>query len=177
MTLPPRTENGRKGGVILPLKMRCALSHYLLIIFLAFSFCLTFNVVDGNAYGIRTGFGKVIVEGVPLGVDYSMRRDSKFPLVIKNDSDETLKIRLDVVVPTEDEVQQGYEPIADISWITLEKDTFLIEPGKEAETDVIISVPDRSEYSKKRYHVFIWSRTVGKSLGVGIKSKLLFSTQ
>jgi hypothetical protein len=39
------------------------------------------------AYGLRTGFGKVILENVPIGAEYSMRRNAQFPLIIENNSD------------------------------------------------------------------------------------------
>lgn len=126
------------------------------------------------AYGLRTGFGKVILEDVPMGKSYSMRRDSKFPLVIKNESDKKIEVELEVLVPEESEVQEGYEAIPDIGWIALEKDSFIVEPGGEAETDVTIYIPYNEEYLGRKFHVFIWSHTIGESLGIGINSKLLF---
>ena len=58
--------------------------------------------------GLRTGFGKVVLENIPIGKTYSMRRDSKFPLVVKNESDKTIDLKLEVLIPEEGEVQQGY---------------------------------------------------------------------
>lgn len=126
------------------------------------------------AYGLKTGFGKVILENVPLGETYSMRKDSNFPLIVKNESPGQIKLKLEVLIPEESEVQEGYEAIPDKGWITLEKDMFTVEPGGEAETDVVIRVPDDEEYLGRKFHVFIWSHTIEESLGIGIKSKLLF---
>lgn len=128
-------------------------------------------------YGLRTGFGKVILENVPMGKVYSMRRDSEFPLVIKNESDRRLELKLEVLVPEQNEVQEGYEAIPEVSWVTLEKDSFTIEPGGEAETDVFIHIPYDERYLGRRFHVFIWSHTIGESVGIGIKSKLLFKIE
>ena len=125
--------------------------------------------------GLRTGFGKVVLENIPIGKTYSMRRDSKFPLVVKNESDKTIDLKLEVLIPEEGEVQQGYEPLPDTSWITLENNSFTVEPNGEAETDVIINVPDDRLYVGRKFHVFIFSHTTGGSLGIGLKSKLLFS--
>lgn len=126
------------------------------------------------AYGLKTGFGKVILENVPMAKAYSMREDSNFPLVVKNESPRQIKLKLEVLIPEESEVQEGYEAIPDAKWITLEEDMFTVEPGGEAETDVIIHVPDNEEYLGRKFHVFIWSHTIEESLGLGIKSKLLF---
>lgn len=130
-----------------------------------------------HAYGLRTGFGKVALENVPMGVEYSMRKDSKFPLVLENNSDSVVEVRIEVLVPQGDEVQQGYEPIPSTDWIRLEKNSFTIEPNGKAETDVIINIPNKEKYAGRKFHVFIWSHTVGESLGIGIRSKLLFSVE
>ena len=127
------------------------------------------------AGGLRTGFGKVVLEDVPIGKTYSMRKDSKFPLVIKNESDKSVNLRLEVLIPKEGEIQQGYEPLPDDRWITLENSIFTVEPNGEAETDVIINIPDDRQYLGRKFHVFILSCTTGESLGIGLKSKLLFS--
>jgi len=127
------------------------------------------------AFGLKTGFGKVVLENVPMGKEYSMSKDSKFPLVIKNESDKEINLKVEVLVPEISEVQEGYEAIPDASWVTLEKDSFIIEPNGEAETDVIIHIPYDKDYPGRKFHVFIWSHTIGDSIGVGIKSKLLFN--
>jgi len=128
-----------------------------------------------HAYGLKTGFGKVILENVPMGVEYSMRKDSKFPLVIDNNSDSVVEIKIEVLVPEGNEVQKDYEPIPSADWIKLEKSSFTIEPKGKAETDVVINIPYKEEYLGRKFHVFIWSHTIGESLGIGIRSKLLFS--
>lgn len=130
-----------------------------------------------EAYGLRTGFGKVVLEDVPMGVEYSMRRDSKFPLVIENNSDSPVDVKVEVLAPKEGEVQEGYEPVPNTNWIKLEKDSFTIGPNGKAETDVIMNIPYKKEYMGRKFHVFIWSHTVGESLGIGIRSKLLFSVK
>lgn len=116
-----------------------------------------------------------MLNDIPAGVEYSMRRDAKFPLVIENNSDNTVELRIEVLIPQTNEIQKGYEPIPGAGWIKIEKDSFTIEPNGKAETDVIISIPDKKEYRGRKFHVFISSYTVGQSLGIGIKSKLLFS--
>lgn len=118
-----------------------------------------------------------MLENIPIGAEYSMRKDAKFPLVIENNSDSVVELKIEVLSPQADEVQKGYEPIPDIGWVRLEKDLFLIAPNGNAETDVVIRVPDREEYCGRKFHVFISSWTVGRSLGLGIKSKLLFGVK
>ncbi|MFH1442373.1 MAG: hypothetical protein ABIH18_10095, partial [Candidatus Omnitrophota bacterium] len=99
------------------------------------------------------------------------------PLVIENNSDNEVELKIEVLVPQADELQKGYEPIPNAGWIKLEKNSFIIKPNGKAQTDVIISIPDKKEYRGRKFHVFISSYTVGQSLGIGIKSKLLFSVE
>ena len=127
------------------------------------------------AYGLRTGFGKVILEDVPMNTEYSMRQDAQFPLVIENNSGKEIELQLEVLAPQKDEIQEGYEAIPDTGWIRLEQDSFVVEPYGKAETDVIILVPYNEEFLEKKFHVFIWSHTIGESLGIGLKSKLLIT--
>ena len=140
-------------------------------------FALGMVCPSGPSYadGLRTGFGKVILENIPIGVIYSMRKDSKFPLSIKNESDRKISIKIEVVIPKEGEIQEGYEAIPDTSWIILEQNQFTIEANGAAETDVVINIPDDKKYIGRKFHVFILSYTTGESLGIGLKSKLLFS--
>lgn len=106
-----------------------------------------------------------------------MRRDSKFPLRIKNESDRTVNLKIEVLIPGEGEVQQGYEPVPETGWISLEKNQFAVGPNDEVETDVLIDVPYDSKYAGRKFHVFIMSYTTGESLGIGLKSKLLFGVE
>jgi len=145
---------------------------YVLIILMGISY-----TDISHAYGLRTGFGKVTLEDIPSGQAYSMREDAKFPLKLTNKGDNEMQLQIDILIPQEGDIQEGYEPIPDTDWIKLEKDFFLIEGKGTVETDVVIEIPDKEEYAGRKFHVFIWSHTVGESLGIGIKSKLLFSVK
>lgn len=140
-----------------------------------FTIVIICPVGPSHADGLRTGFGKVILENIPIGTTYSMRRDSKFPLVIKNESDKKINLKIEVVIPNPGEIQEGYEAIPDSGWIRLEKNQFSVEPNDSAETDIMISIPYNKGYIGRKFHVFIFSYTTGGSLGIGLKSKLLFS--
>lgn len=127
------------------------------------------------AGGLSTTFGEVLVENLPLGKTYSMEKEGKLPLIITNTSREKVSLKIEVLSPQEGELKEDFEPIPDIDWIRLSQREFVVDPGRSARTDVVISVPDDKEYLGKKYQVFIWSHTVGRTIGVGLKSKLLFT--
>lgn len=127
------------------------------------------------AGGLSTGFGEVLVENLPLGKAYSMGKEAKLPLIITNTSNNKVSLKIEVLLPQESELKRGFEPIPDINWIELSQKEFVIGPAQSAKTDVIISIPGDEQYLGKKYQVWIWSHTVGRAIGVGLKSKLLFT--
>ena len=144
----------------------------------ALLFLVLWAIFESNlsfAAGISTRFGDVTVENLAIGNRYSMRETARLPLVIQNNSDSTIEVRIDVLPPAESELKPGYEPIPDISWIELEKRELVIGPRMHGETDVFINIPDDKKFENKKYQVYIWSHSVGGTIGLGLKSRLRFS--
>lgn len=141
---------------------------------LTISLCL---VESASAGGLGTTFGEVLVEDLPIGEAYSMEKEANLPLVIHNTSEQKVDLKIEVLSPQEGELKETYQSIPDVEWIEIIQREFVVEPGEFAKTDVIISVPDDEQYRGKKYQVFIWSHTVGRAIGVGLKSKLLFTVR
>jgi len=132
-------------------------------------------VPHADAGGLSTTFSEVHLNHLKAGGEYSMEEAVQFPLVVHNSSDEEVELVVEVLYPTEEELKEGFEPIPDISWIRLKREYFTMGPGENAKTDVLIKIPDNEQYSGKSYQVYLWSHTIGRSLGVGLKSRLLFT--
>ena len=117
-----------------------------------------------------------MLENLETGKAYSTKEVANLPLAVVNTGDEPVDLKIEVLMPDETELKEGFEPIPDLSWIKLEQTELKGNKHNEAAaTDVIISIPDDAKYSGKKYQVFIWSHTVGRNIGVGLKSKLLFT--
>jgi len=134
--------------------------------------CLAMPLFAG---GLSTSFGEVKVANLKIGQEHSMEETADFPLVVCNTSDEVIELKMEALYPKDAELKDGYQPIPDINWIVLEQDYFVLDPGDEAKTDVIIKIPDDNVLSGRKYQVYLWSHTIGRSLGVGLKSRLLFT--
>jgi len=130
---------------------------------------------SAEAGGLSTTFGEVIIENLKIGQTYSVRQLANIPLTVLNRGDRSVQLKMDILRPQESELKKGYEPIPDTSWVSLEQNFFVIEPKGKAETDVFISIPDDERYLGGKYHVWIWSHTVGGMIGLGLKSRLLFT--
>ncbi len=141
-------------------------------------FALALSLMANFAYaaGLSTTFSEVTLEGLEIGKNYSTKELAGLPLAVVNTGDESIDLKAEVLLPDVSELKEGYESIPDINWIKLKRTSFKnIKPKKAAVTDVKISIPADDIYKGKRYHVFIWTHSVGSVIGVGLKSKLLFT--
>jgi len=128
------------------------------------------------AKGLSTGFSEVTLEELETGRTYSTKEIAGLPLVVVNTGEEPVDLKVELLMPDASELKEGYEPIPDLGWVRLEQTEFSgIQSKEAAETDVVIDVPNDDIYRGKKYQVYIWSHTTGTAIGVGLKSKLLFS--
>lgn len=129
-----------------------------------------------EAAGLSTGFSEVTLENLEIGKSYSTKEVAKLPLVVVNTGNEPIDLKIELLMPQSEELKEGFQAIPDLGWIKLEQTDFReIQPNEAATCDVIISIPGEAQYQGKKYQLFIWSHTVGRRIGVGLKSKLLFS--
>ncbi len=127
------------------------------------------------AGGLSTAFSKVEVKNLVPGITYSTEETIGLPLEVKNTSDYEVELKIDILMPQEDELKDGFMPIPDLGWISLDEDHFFIEAGGTGKTDVYIDIPNDADHFGRKYAVYIWSHTVGRSIGMGLKSKLFFT--
>jgi len=132
------------------------------------------------AGGLSTGFGDVLISNLWIGETYSTKELINLPLRVKNDSPYEVDMRVEVMIPSEGDLKEGFEPIPDPSWIRFERSTFTVTPGGMAETDVFISIPKDKNLRGKQFQVYLHSYTVPKPgktvvMSVGLASRLLFT--
>ena len=127
------------------------------------------------AAGLSTTFGEIVVENLPLGETYSLAEKVKMPLVVSNTGNAAVNLKIEVLAAKESELKEGFAPIPDIGWIELKQKEFTLGPGESAKTDVLISVPDDTQYRGRKFQVYLLSYTTGSTVGVGLKSRFLFS--
>ncbi len=123
------------------------------------------------AGGLRTLFVEVTLDRVKIGQSYTLRP----PLAITNTGARSTQFKFEAVTPEPIELRDGYETIPDPSWIRFEREIFTVEPDGTAQTDVILDVPDDVAYLGKSYQVVIDSQSMGGTIGIGFRSKVLFT--
>jgi len=126
-----------------------------------------------------TRMGEVRIDNIRLGNTFSVAQALNMPFTVTNGSTFRAELKMEIVIPVngDEELRPGYEPLPDASWVKLSRDFFVLEPGADAVTDVVFSIPEKEEYFGKKYQFFICSRiTKGISnVNVGIVSRFLLT--
>lgn len=107
--------------------------------------------------GLRTEFGEVRLQNLAIGKTYSVARLAAAPLVIRNTSAETLRVHVEVVVPSHHELRPGALPLPDESWVRLERANFALAAGRTVRTDVRVTLPYDPDLAGKTFQVNLWS--------------------
>jgi hypothetical protein len=108
-----------------------------------------------------------------------MKEVANFPLQVKNEGNRKTELEIEPVFPDKKHLREGFEPIPDLTWVSVEKKHFVLKPFETAVTDIIISIPDEKQNFGKKYQVNFWSHTVGGKgfvIASGLESVLLITT-
>ncbi|HBT60295.1 MAG TPA: hypothetical protein DEB40_00940 [Elusimicrobia bacterium] len=133
-----------------------------------------------QAGGLSTSFGEVLVENLQIGQAYNTQELIGLPLRIRNTTPQSVEIEMHPRRPSLKEVKGGYEPIADLAWIRLEKTSQTVAAGQEAVSNVFLNIPRDKKLMGRRFDVRLESYTKpplkgGTALSVGISSRLIFT--
>jgi hypothetical protein len=130
--------------------------------------------------GLRTEFGEVRLQHLAIGKTYSVARLAAAPLVIRNASDDTLLIQLQVEIPAHHELQDGALPLPSQSWVQLEQADFELPAGATQRSDVHVSLPYDPDLAGKTYQVDFHSHMIdaaGNKRGARRIHRLLFTVE
>jgi len=149
----------------------------ILILFLLLGLIFPRHV---EAAGLSTSFGDIFIENLQIGETYSTKELINLPLRVKNDSPYEMDIKVEVMLPGEGDLKEGFEPIPSPFWITFERSTFTVTSGGVAETDVFINIPKDEKLKGKQFQIYLHSYTLPKpekplQISVGLASRLLFT--
>ena len=136
---------------------------------------LTMPLAVFAAGGLSSNWGEIVVENLETGKSYDLNKYSGAPFTIANNFEDSMNLKLQVLKPQPNEIKPGYEAIPDISWVTLEKNELNVGGLKKEVVNVKLTIPDDQKYTGKKYHVWIWTYTSGQAMGVGLKSRILFT--
>jgi len=138
-----------------------------------------FLVADLSAgVGLRVKFGSVQIENLLPGETYNTRELVNLPFTVTNSGQEDSIGRIRVIIPRKEECKRDFEPIEDIIWIQLSDNIIDLRPGGVKTVDIIIRIPDKSEYYDRKFEVWIEAVARAKigNVATGVCSRLYFTT-
>ncbi len=126
--------------------------------------------------GLQTKFGLVTIENLEIGQTYNTREIASLPMVIKNTGDEKVTVKVEPLMPDAKSpslVNNGYEPIPDLSWVKFSRDEMEIEAGASEATDILVTIPDDEKLLGKKYQVDLITRSLTtRFMAVALRSNL-----
>ena len=133
--------------------------------------------------GISTLDVSVDIGQINRGATYSMFERTGHPFRVNYDGTRMLNIAVSAEKPAAG--NDGYEPIHDPSWIKIIKGSFTLAPGEEAQTDVLVKIPE--DCAPGKYYAYLYPRQAENSIGgaggssiavgVGLLCKLKFDVK
>ena len=147
---------------------------------LLFGTALILGLIPGAAWadGLKMeNYTEVLVENLQIGSEYSMVKLVNLPLKIINVSDEPIHVALELIVPGEERLKAGFEPIPDTAWINLGNSVVAIAGNSTYLSDVKVLIPDKREYLGKKYEVDIRARILPQggflSIAMAVQGRML----
>jgi hypothetical protein len=135
---------------------------------------------EENPGGLRTEFGEVRLQNLAIGKTYSVVRLAAAPLVIRNTSEESLRVHVQVVIPSHHELRSGALPLPEKRWVRLERADFVLPAGSTVRTDVRVTLPYDPDLAGKTFQVDLWSSDLdarGEPRGRVQVHRLLFNVE
>jgi hypothetical protein len=132
--------------------------------------------------GISTKYGEAILSNLKPGMVYSMKKEKGLPYRVMNKTDKKVELEIVIEKPLGRHLMEGYEPVPDVSWITMHPARFILGPGEEAVSDIIISIPNDKKYENRHFQASLIVRSVsdpnakGVSISLSLQNRLRFST-
>ncbi|OGS20173.1 MAG: hypothetical protein A2252_11020 [Elusimicrobia bacterium RIFOXYA2_FULL_39_19] len=128
--------------------------------------------------GLSTPCGAMYLGNLKIGQTYSLQQCLGFPFNVTYNGQSMADIKLELQAPTTTSAD-GFEPIPDLKWVSIQKDNFSLDPGQTAETDALITIPNDEKLMGKKYRILIYPYSgvpkesgPGIAFGVGLKCKL-----
>lgn len=137
--------------------------------------CLAALAAPLWAAGLTANFGEVLIEDLKMGYSFSTRDKANLPYIVTNVGSNTIDIKIEVVVPSAQELKKGYEPIPNPNWIKVEKNFFSLKPNEQGSTDLVFNIPNDEKLLGKRFDAIVYPYTYEGMLKIGVNSHVLFT--
>lgn len=143
----------------------------------------TVFVLSARLYaGLATPTADIEANNLRIGQTYNLTQMANLPFKVTAMHREH-RVRLTLLVPTTGQCRPGFEPLPDITWVTISRNGFDLLSGETGEADITISIPNDEKYMGRNFEVKLLAVTTpktvpmeesGASIGVGVMASLRF---
>ncbi|MDD5702738.1 MAG: hypothetical protein PHU23_11895 [Dehalococcoidales bacterium] len=137
--------------------------------------CFTALATPLLAAGLTANFGEVLIEDLKIGYPFSTREKANLPYIITNVGYKTIDVKVEIVIPSAQELKKGYEPIPNTAWIKLERNFFSLKPNEQGSTDLVFNIPNDEKLLGKKFDAIVYPYTFEGILKIGVNSHVLFT--
>ena len=133
--------------------------------------------------GIASSTSEIEAKNLRIGETYNLTQIASLPFKVTSTGTPN-RIKITLLSPPTEQCRNGYEPVPDVTWVSISKDSFDLLTGETGTADIIIKIPNDEKYLGKKYEMYIFSVTAPPSIegdesmavvGVGIRGFLRFS--
>lgn len=114
-------------------------------------------MVPRNVYagGIAVKFADVVLAKLEPGGVYNLRVLRGLTYTVMNNYEATRDFEVLAKAPSPGELEKGYEPIPDPSWVRVVPNTFRLAYRENVRCAIIISIPEDEEYRGHHFQVML----------------------
>lgn len=118
-------------------------------------------------------------EGVPLGVDYNLKKERKLSIKLINPNDVKINFRIRSVPNWEAllAIPAGYEDAYDPRWLKFAAEIIEVEGNSIKETGMILHIPDEDRYRGKAFLFPVAVDVLEQEISARVYYKLLVTTK
>ncbi len=147
-------------------------------------FCILFltGTLFGQMHSLGVKFSDVILSGMKPGMVYSLKKEEGIPFTVINHTKKKADVEVTIGKPIKSQMKENYEPIPDVSWISVFPSRFSLGQNEEMDCDIIISIPPDEKYANRHFQAMIHTESAGKpggrgiSISMALESRIRFST-
>ncbi|MDD5491681.1 MAG: hypothetical protein PHV60_03240 [bacterium] len=129
------------------------------------------------AAALTVNYSDIVLENLQPGVPVSLLQRTGGALGVNNIDSLGANVFFDILVPSKNQLMEGYEPIPDIKWIKLERFNSWIKANQTDNFDLVVYVPYDQKLFGKKYQatLMVYALEGIGMLKSNIKTKILLS--
>lgn len=131
-----------------------------------------------SAGGLKCSIGEVVIENLSIGQTHSLEELAALLLTITNTGELPVTVKVEPTIPEGSDLRYGASAIPDLSWASVDRETFVLAPNESERVNMSIRIPDERQLLGQKYQVNFWSHTLpqpGDFVACGLSSRVVFS--